>query len=66
MNEPTFIGIDNQRLEVSGEQLEQLEAEQAKRNLAFDESISKFNDLRTSALAKLIALGLTEEEIAAL
>lgn len=69
MSEKVFIGIDDERVELTGEDLENFLAEQARRKQA-QESFKAEQDAkiaaRESALAKLAALGLTEEEIAAL
>lgn len=69
MSEKVFIGIDDERIEVTGKELEALLAEQSKikelTEQAEAERLAK-TAARESALAKLAALGLTEEEIAAL
>jgi hypothetical protein len=72
-NEKIVIGIDDQVIELKGEQLEAFiaqrkldEAEDLKAKKLIEDEQSRINALKESALAKLAALGLTEEEIAAL
>jgi hypothetical protein len=72
-NEKIVIGIDNQVIELKGEQLEAFiaqrehdKAEDLKAKKLIEDEQSRINALKESALAKLAALGLTEEEIAAL
>jgi hypothetical protein len=72
-NEKIVIGIDDQVIELNGEQLEAFiaqrkldEAEDLKAKKLIEAEEAKTNALKESALAKLAALGLTEEEIAAL
>jgi hypothetical protein len=65
MTEKIYVGIDDQRIEATGEVLEQIlkdRAEAETKKIANDAKI----EARQSALQKLAALGLTEEEIAAL
>jgi multidrug resistance efflux pump len=69
MNEKIYIGIDDKRIEAKGEVLEQIlkdQAEaQAQQRLIEAEAQAKQAKLE-SAKAKLAALGLDEEEIAAI
>lgn len=69
MSEKVFIGIDDERIELTGEDLEdfleQQETRKARQEQAKAEQEAKIAS-RQSALAKLAALGLTEDEIAAL
>lgn len=64
-----FIQIDNERIELTGSDKEEFLAERKATHDAFlatkNAQIEK-EQARDSALAKLAALGLTEEEIAAL
>jgi len=67
--EKIFIGIDNERVELKGSELETFVAERAEmqaeteaRQVEADAKAAA----RESALAKLADLGLTAEEIAAL
>jgi DNA-binding NarL/FixJ family response regulator len=66
MSEQVFIGIDNQRVLVESSDLPDLIAKQQARNEIAESAIQGRKSSRESALAKLAALGLTEEEIAAL
>jgi hypothetical protein len=69
MSEKVFIGIDKERFELTGKDLDNFKAEQAKRKEiqeAFKKDEEAKKATRLSALSKLAALGLTEEEIAAL
>jgi len=69
MSEKIYIQIDNERFEAQGKELEEILTLQAKTESAKNLEIAKANEqvaARESALAKLKALGLTEEEIAAL
>jgi len=67
--EKVFIGVDNQRIELTGEELAAFKADreaiQAKDEARQAEADAKAA-ARESALAKLADLGLTAEEIAAL
>jgi hypothetical protein len=67
--EQIFIGIGNERIELTGAEKEAFLAERKKRQdeeaLIKNEQIARMA-ARQSALAKLAALGLTEDEIAAL
>ena len=67
--EKVFIGVDNQRIELTGEELAAFKADRAAIQ-AKDEARQAEADAkaaaRESALAKLADLGLTAEEIAAL
>jgi len=68
-NEAIFIGIDGERIELTGAALTafkaQRTADQAEANARQAEADAKAT-ARASALAKLADLGLTAEEIAAL
>ena len=68
-NEPIFIGIDNERIELTGADLTAFKAQrtkdQAETTARKAEAEAKVA-ARESALAKLADLGLTAEEIAAL
>lgn len=67
--EKIVIGIDNELIELKGEILENFEldrAAQRARQEKIDLEIKARSEARASALAKLAALGLTEDEIAAL
>jgi hypothetical protein len=64
-----FIQIDNERIELTGSDKEEFLLERQANHQAFLASKSaqiEKEEARVSALAKLAALGLTEEEIAAL
>ena len=67
--EKIFIGIDNERVELTGEELAAFNADRAALQAQAD-AIQAEADAkaaaRESALAKLADLGLTAEEIAAL
>jgi DNA-binding NarL/FixJ family response regulator len=65
MADKIYVGIDNERIEATGEVLEQILKDRAESELAEKAKEAKLA-ARQSALAKLAALGLTEEEIAAL
>jgi DNA-binding NarL/FixJ family response regulator len=65
MTEKIWVGIDNERIEATGEVLEQILKDRAESVLAEQAKEAKLA-ARQSALAKLAALGLTEAEIAAL
>jgi DNA-binding NarL/FixJ family response regulator len=65
MSETIYIQIDNEKMEATGEVLEQILKDRAEAELAESARLAKIA-ARESALAKLAALGLTEEEIAAL
>jgi DNA-binding NarL/FixJ family response regulator len=65
MTEKIFVQIDTEKIEATGEVLEQIlkdRSESALQEAAREAKIAA----RESALAKLAELGLTEEEIAAL
>jgi hypothetical protein len=62
MSEKIYVQIDNLKREATPEELEQI-AKDTQEALELEEAKEA---ARTSALAKLAALGLTEEEIAAL
>jgi len=67
--EQIFIGIGNERVELTGAEKEAFLTERKKRQdedaVAKNQQIARMA-ARQSALAKLAALGLTEDEIAAL
>jgi|LakMenE18May11ns_1017448.scaffolds.fasta_scaffold9127774_2 hypothetical protein len=65
MTEQIYVSIDNERMEASGEVLEQILKDRAEAQLQEASRQAKIA-ARQSALAKLAELGLTEEEIAAL
>jgi DNA-binding NarL/FixJ family response regulator len=67
--EKIYVGIDNERVELTGEDLKAFKAQRTKdqaeaaaRQAEIDARVAA----RESALAKLAALGLSAEEIAAL
>jgi hypothetical protein len=69
VSEQIFIQIDDERVELTGKALEdflanraQMQAEEAARQAEQDAKAT----VKESALAKLAALGLTEEELATL
>ena len=69
MADKIYIGIDNKRIEAKGEVLENLlqaqaEAQEAQRLFEAEQQAKKA--ARESAMAKLKALGLTDDEISAL
>lgn len=67
--EKIFIGIDNERIELTGDELDAFNADraaiQAEMTAQKAEAEAKAS-ARESALAKLAALGLTKKEIDAL
>ena len=67
--EKIYVGIDNERVELTGADLTAFKAQrtkdQAEANALQAEAEARLA-ARASALAKLAALGLTEQEIAAL
>jgi DNA-binding NarL/FixJ family response regulator len=65
MSEIIYISEDGIQREANSEELAQFDIDKAER-ASIKESIQAQNAARQSALAKLAALGLTEEEIAAL
>jgi hypothetical protein len=65
MSEKIYVQIDGEKREATEEELAQILADQAAYSLLKAEEESRAQ-ARSSALAKLAALGLTEEEIAAL
>lgn len=65
MAETIYIQIDNEKMEATGEVLQQILKDRAEAELQEEARQAKIA-ARQSALAKLAALGLTEEEIAAL
>ena len=68
-NEPIFIGIDNERIELTGADLTAFKAQRTKdqaETTALQAEADAKMAARESALAKLADLGLTAEEIAAL
>ncbi len=69
MSEKIYIGINNKRVEATGEVLEQIlkdqaEAEERARLIEAEQQAKEA--ARASAMNKLSALGLTDEEISAL
>jgi DNA-binding NarL/FixJ family response regulator len=65
MSETIYIQIDNEKIEATGEVLDQILKDREEAELLESARLAKIA-ARESALAKLAALGLTEEEIAAL
>lgn len=65
MTEKIYISIDNERIEATGKILEQILKDRAEAELQ-EAAMQAKATARQSALAKLAALGLTEEEIGAL
>lgn len=68
-NEPIFIGIDNERIQLTGADLTAFKAQRTKdqaETTALQAEADAKMAARESALAKLADLGLTAEEIAAL
>lgn len=65
MTEKIFVQVDNEVMEATGEVLEQILKDRADAELEAL-ALEERKATRQSALAKLAALGLTEEEIAAL
>jgi hypothetical protein len=65
MEEKKYVSEDNQVREATPEELIQFELDAVEIALTESSLLAK-QEARTSALAKLAALGLTEEEIAAL
>ena len=69
MSDKIYIGIDSKRIEAKGEVLEQIltdraEAEAEKNRIEAEQQAKEA--ARESAMAKLKALGLTDDEISAL
>jgi DNA-binding NarL/FixJ family response regulator len=67
--EKIYVGIDGERVELTGAQLTAFKAQRTKDAAEAkkqQDEIEAKATARASALAKLAALGLTEEEIAAL
>ena len=67
--EKIYVGIDNERVELTGEDLKAFKAQRTKDQAAakaIQDEIDAKAAARASALAKLAALGLSAEEIAAL
>jgi len=69
MSEQIFVQIDDERVELTGQALEDFLANRAQMQAEYT-AMQTGQDTktvaRTSALAKLAALGLTEEELATL
>jgi hypothetical protein len=65
MTEKIFVQVDNEVMEATGKVLDQILKDRAEAELQEQAKLAKIA-ARNSALAKLAALGLTEEEIAAL
>jgi hypothetical protein len=64
-----LVGINDEVIELQGEELEAFEADRANQRAdqeLIESAITAKAQARESALAKLAALGLTEDEIAAL
>jgi hypothetical protein len=69
MSNLIYVGIDGEQIEAKGEVLNALLEAQSEAQKIYDDfekQIMEKQALRESALAKLAALGLTEEEIGAL
>jgi hypothetical protein len=65
MADKIYIGIDNKRIEAKGEVLQEILERQAKAEEAkklFEAALQAKEELKKSAIAKLAAIGLTEEE----
>jgi regulator of protease activity HflC (stomatin/prohibitin superfamily) len=69
MSEKIYIGIDDKRIEAKGEVLEQILKDQAEyeaqQRLIEAEQTAKA-EAKASAMAKLAALGLSDEEVQAI
>jgi DNA-binding NarL/FixJ family response regulator len=65
MTEKIFVSEDGVQREATSEELQQLELDKIER-VSIQESLDAKIAARQSGVAKLAALGLTEEEIAAL
>jgi hypothetical protein len=65
MSEKIYVQVDGEKREATKEELTQILADQTA-YAAFKAEEESKSEARNSALAKLEALGLTEEEIAAL
>ena len=68
-SEQIFIGIDNERIELIGDELTTFKSQRTKDRAeakAIQAEIDAKLKARESALAKLAALGLTVEEVASL
>ena len=69
MSDKIYIGIDDKRIEAKGEVLEQIlkdQAEYAKSQRLIEAEQQAKEEAKASAMAKLAALGLNEEEINAI
>jgi multidrug resistance efflux pump len=69
MSDKIYIGIDNKRIEAKGEVLEQIlkdQAEAAEQARLIEAEAQAKQAKLDSAKAKLAALGLDEEEVAAI
>jgi hypothetical protein len=69
MTDKIYIQIDNKRIEAKGEQLEQIlkdraEYEEQQRLIEAEQTAKA--EAKASAMAKLAALGLSEEEVQAI
>ena len=69
MTDKIYIGIDNKRIELKGKELETFLEQRAKDQADYEAEQSRIEaeqlakeELKASALAKLAALGLTEDE----
>jgi hypothetical protein len=63
--EKIFVSIDNERFEATGELLEQFLADRAEiaaNKATLEQQVAAAETAKISAIAKLTALGLTEEE----
>ena len=69
MSEQIFVQIDDERVELTGQALEDFLVNRAQMQAEYEaneEAKTTRDAVRTSALAKLAALGLIEEELATL
>ena len=63
--EKIFVSVDNERFEATGELLEQFLADRAEiatNKATLEQQVAAAETAKISAIAKLTALGLTEEE----
>jgi hypothetical protein len=69
MSEKIYIGIDGKRVEAKGEVLEQIlkdRTEATERERLIEAEQQAKDEAKASAMAKLAALGLSEEEVQAI
>jgi hypothetical protein len=69
MSEKIYIGIDNKRIEAKGEILEQILKDRAEfeaQQASIEAEQTAKSEAKASAIAKLAALGLNEDEINAI